>query len=112
MPSKRQEQVNSVIQKSLGEIILEEIELPKDVLVTITRVDCSPSLEHADIYLSIFPDPVKSEILELLQKNVYHLQKILDKEVVLKFVPKIVFKIDEGRLAENQINEMLDSLAK
>ncbi len=110
MPSKRQEQVNNVIKKTLGEIILEEIELPRDVLVTITRVDCSSSLDNAYVYLSIFPDSAREQIVDLLVKNTYYLQKILDKEVVLKFVPKIKFQIDEGMLAENQMNEILDNL--
>lgn len=110
MPSRRQEQVNNVIKKTLGEIILEEIELPKDVLVTITRVDCSPSLENVYVYLSIFPDSAREQVLEILDKNTYHLQKLLDKGVVLKFVPKIKLQIDEGMLAENQMNEILDNL--
>lgn len=112
MTGNRQEQVNSVIQQTLGEIILTEIEFPKNVFVTISRVDSASSLNHADIYLTVFPDSEIEIVLDILNKNIYKLQKILDKEVVLRFVPKIIFKIDESEIQANQMNELLDNLNK
>jgi ribosome-binding factor A len=112
MPSRRQAQVNSVIEQTLSRIIQEQIELPHGSLFTLTRVEASPSLEHADVYISVLPDNRRLEVLQWLQRHVYHLQQQLDKEVVLKFVPKIRFQIDEGAVAENEINTLLDSLPK
>ncbi len=112
MTTTRQEQVNSVIQQTLGEIILEEVEFPKNVFVTISRIDSAPSLNHADVYLTVFPDSEREAALDILNKNIYKIQKILDKKVVLRFVPKIVFKIDESEIQANQMNELLDNLDK
>jgi len=110
MSSRRQEQVNSLIQKELGAILLSEIELPLGSLLTISRVEVSSSLEHADIFVTILPDGQTERVLALVQKNVYHLQKLLDKKLVLKFVPKIRFQLDEGLQAANEVNEILNSL--
>jgi len=110
MPSRRQEQVNSLIQKELGAILLSEIELPLGSLLTISRVEVSSSLEHADIFVTVLPDGQTERVLALVQKNVYHLQKLLDKKLVLKFVPKIRFQLDEGLQAANEVNEILNSL--
>jgi ribosome-binding factor A len=110
MSSRRQEQVNSLIQRELGSILQVELELPLGTLLTISRVVVSPSLEHADIYITVLPDKQTKTVLTLLQKNIYHLQKLLNKKLVLKFVPKIRFQIDEGMQAENEVNKILDSL--
>jgi len=110
MPSRRQEQVNSLIQKELGAILLAELELPLGSLLTISRVEVSSSLEHADIFVTVLPDGQTERVLALVQKNVYHLQKLLDKKLVLKFVPKIRFQLDEGLQAANEVNEILNSL--
>jgi len=110
MSSRRQEQVNSLIQKELGAILLSEIELPLGSLLTISRVEVSSSLEHADIFVTILPDGQTERVLALVQKNVYHLQKLLDKKLVLKFVPKIRFQLDEGLQAANEVNEILNKL--
>lgn len=110
MSSRRQEQVNSLVQKELGEILHIELEFPQGTLLTISRVEVSSSLEHADIFVTVLPDSQTENILQLLEKNVYHLQKLLDKKLVLKFVPKIRFFVDEGMQAENKVNELLDNL--
>lgn len=110
MSSRRQEQVNSLIQKELGAILLSELELPLGSLLTISRVEVSSSLEHADIFITVLPDGQTERVLALVQKNVYHLQKLLDKKLVLKFVPKIRFQLDEGLQAANEVNEILNKL--
>lgn len=110
MPSRRQEQVNSLIQKELGAILLSELELPLGSLLTISRVEVSSSLEHADIFVTVLPDGQTERVLALVQKNVYQLQKLLDKKLVLKFVPKIRFQLDEGLQAANEVNEILNKL--
>ncbi len=110
MPSRRQEQVNSLLQKELGKILQTELEIPLGTLLTISRVEVSSSLEHADVFVTVLPDEKTKEILQLLQKNIYYLQKLLDKKLFLKFVPKVVFKVDEGMKLENEMNEMLDNL--
>ena len=110
MPSRRQEQVNSLVQKELGQILHTEFEFPQGTLLTISRVEVSSSLEHADIFVTVLPDSQTKDILQLLEKNVYHLQKLLDKKLVLKFVPKIKFRVDEGMQLENEMNKILDKI--
>ncbi len=110
MSSRRQEQVNSLVQKELGEILHTELELPIGTLLTISRVEVSSSLEHADIFVTVLPDEQTQPILQLLEQSIYHLQKLLDKRLTLKFVPKIRFFIDKGMQQENEVNKILDSI--
>lgn len=110
MSSRRQEQVNSLLQKELGEILQTELEFPVGTLLTISRVEVSSSLEHADVFVTVLPDEQTEKILELLQKNIYRLQKILDKKLFLKFVPKVRFFVDKGLQLENEVNMILDNL--
>ncbi len=107
--SRRILQINQLIRQELSQMILREIEFPKEVLVTITRVETSLDLRKAKVYISVMPvlstgKPNKkhiSEVLQILNKNIYNLQQKINKKLQMKTVPKIEFK------EEKQINKSL-----
>ena len=48
--------VNELIKREISKMILKEIEFPKDVLVTVTRVQTSSNLSDSNIYISVLPE--------------------------------------------------------
>jgi len=50
---RRIEQVNDLIREKIAYAIESDLELP-NVLVTVARVDCSPDLKDAKVWISIF----------------------------------------------------------
>lgn len=110
--SKRIERVNSLIQKELGKIILREVELPAGVLATLTRVETSANLIDAKVYIAVLPSDKIKRVLEILNKIVYELQKILNKRLRMRPIPKIRF-IEEKQTAEAaKIEGLLERLKK
>ena len=97
--SKRIERVNSLIQKELGKIILREVELPVGVLATLTRVETSANLIDAKAYIAVLPSEKTERVLEILNKIIYELQKILNRRLRMRPIPKIRF-IKEKQTAE------------
>ncbi len=103
-------QVNSVILKTLGKIILEELDLPKGVFFTLTRVDTVPTLERTEVYFSVFP-PDKLDLVEkILSDNIYKIQQSLNKQMHIKRVPKIEFIYDKEEEQAFAVEELLDNL--
>ncbi|HRY60319.1 MAG TPA: 30S ribosome-binding factor RbfA [Patescibacteria group bacterium] len=110
MSSTRIEQVNELIQQELGKIILENIEFEPGVLVTITHVSTSDTLENATVWISIFPEGKTGSSLETLNKEIGHLQKFLNRKLFLKFVPKIAFKVDTSEVYASEIEEVFKKI--
>ena len=110
MFSTRIEQVNELITQELGKIILENIEFEPGVMVTIMRVSTSDTLENATVWVSVFPEGKTGSSLEILTKEIGHLQKFLNRRLALKFVPKIAFKIDKSESYASEIEEVFKGI--
>jgi ribosome-binding factor A len=93
--SFRKEILNSLLRKEIGKIMMKEMDFGK-TLVTVTQAKVSNDLSKAKILITVFPESEEKNVLFELQKNIYHLQKILNKKLKMKKVPKISFEIDQG----------------
>ncbi len=110
MFNKRIERVNSLIEKELGQIILREIDFPEGSLVTLTRAETSVDLANARVYIAVFPSDKVDRALDILSKMVYELQKILDRRLRLRPIPKIRFVREKQTAEEAKIEGLLEEL--
>jgi len=109
---RRIKEVNSLIKNELSQIILKELDFPKDILTTLTRVESSKDLNQVKIYISTIPSKRVNEVFEVLNKNIYKLQKILNKRLKMRPVPRIVFKKEEKTEEADKIEKILEQLKK
>ncbi len=110
--SKRIPRINQLIKKELGELILREIDFPKDVLVTITRVETDPNLKESKIFISVFPENNKQEILAILRREIYFLQQKINQRLKMRFLPRLVFFLEKKTAEAGEIEEILEKLKK
>jgi ribosome-binding factor A len=104
--SKRTEQVNQLIHKTIDRFILRELDVPKGTILTIKQVETTPDCESAVVSVSILPDEKREGIFALLERYRPRLQKLLFKAVVMEKPPTLAFRLDttEGVL------QLLDKL--
>jgi len=110
--SKRTSRVNQLIQKELSGIILREVELARGVLATITRTEVTPDLREVKVYISCFPENKNQEIFRALKREIYFIQKILDKRLKMKIVPKIKFLEEKKTQEAGEIEAILEKINK
>ena len=110
--SKRIQRVNQLIKKELGQILLREVEFPKDVLVTITRVETAVDLNEAKIFISCLPEIQSEKILAILNRQIYNIQQKLNKKLKMKFIPKIEFREEKKTKEAGRVEEILEELKK
>lgn len=110
--NQRIQRVNQLIKKELSQIILQEIDFPKNALVTITRVDSSPNLIQTKVYVSVIPEDKIEDVLEILEKSIYDLQQILNKRLNMRPVPKIKFVMEKETVEAGRIEELLEEIKK
>lgn len=108
--SHRISQVNEVIRQELNTVLLTEVDLPKNCLLTIIRVEASKDLRHARVWFSVMPTYYIPKVLEKLNKNKKHLEYMLHQRLEMKPLPKLSFKIDETERKAAEIEELLDSI--
>lgn len=108
--SKRLAQIEELIKRELGKIILEEIEFPTNVMVTISRVKVTADLKDCQVYCSVIPDEKSPQILRLLQKNIITLQHALNKKLFMHHLPKIIFFSDFTEQKASRLEALLDKI--
>jgi ribosome-binding factor A len=101
--------VNSLIKEKIAEILVREI-FVKDVLITVQEVDVSRDLKYAKIKISVIPFKESKRILEILDKQLPNLQRILNQKITIKFIPKIRFVADKIEEKAGRVEEILRSL--
>lgn len=104
------EKVNSLIKKELGNIILKEIDVDPGILLTLTRVETDKSMSVARAYVSVLPDQYQEEVFALLKRNIYNLQKILNKRLKRIRVPKIEFCKETKVVQAQNIEKILKDI--
>jgi ribosome-binding factor A len=109
---KRIEKINSLIKRELSKIIEKEIEFPKNALVTLTRVITGEDLKETKVFFSCYPEEKFDEVLKILENEVHFIQRILNRKLFIKKVPKIKFAKEEKVLEAARIEEILEKLKK
>lgn len=111
METTRQQKINRLIQKELGEIFLLQTKAMPGILVSVSGVRISPDLSVAKAYLSIFPSDKGKELLTNIKTNVkairYDLGQRLGKQ--LRIIPELVFYIDDSLDYLENIDKLLNS---
>jgi len=93
---KRSEQLKKSLIREINNIIYRKINDPRIKFVTITRIKVSSDLKYADIFVTIFNDEAQQKkALKGLKNATNFIRGELGKDLKLRYVPKIKFKIDE-----------------
>ncbi|MFN4082769.1 MAG: ribosome-binding factor A [Bacteroidia bacterium] len=95
--SVRQEKFAGLLQQHLSDLFLKHKDWINNQFVTISRVDVSPDLGYAKIYLSMFKVRNREELLNLINFNGKEIRKHLAAKIKnqARVVPELNFFIDE-----------------
>lgn len=106
----RVSRVNQLIKKEISQLILREVDFPKGVLVTVTRVATSTNLIQSRVYLSVIPERNISLVLKILKDSIYRLQQKLNKRLSMRPTPKIVFVEEKATREAGRVEELLEKI--
>lgn len=96
LPSKRSEQLERSLIREINNIIYRKINDPRIKFVTITRIKVSSDLKYADIFVTIYNDESQQKkALKGLKNATKFIRGELGKDLKMRYVPNIKFKIDE-----------------
>jgi ribosome-binding factor A len=111
----RIQRVNEEIRSVLAEAILTELKDPRlaNVMVTISRVETSKDLHAAIVWASVLADDEKSaEAVGALNQAKGYLQRYLSKNITLRWLPELEFRLDTTTRYAARINDLLKTIER
>lgn len=108
--SDRISKINRHLQRTIGDILLTEVDIPDGVLVTISHVETTANLRFSDIFLYISPSDKVKETMEKLTPQMYDIQGSLNRSLQFRPLPRIRFKHDAGSEHAATINAKLNEI--
>ena len=104
--------VNSLLKKEISNLIHRQVKDPRiNDFVSIVEVKTSRNLQNATIYISVIGDKkIKKNALKGLTSASGFIQNQLRKNLDLKYVPAIQFRLDNSLDDADKILTLLDSI--
>ena len=101
--NRRLRQVNQVLKEHISRILEQELREPEIGLLTVTRVEVTPDLAEAKVWVSSYArEKSLSRIVKYLRSINNEVYLSLRNVLTTKRVPKVRFMIDEnGEYADN-----------
>lgn len=108
--SRRIDQVNELIQREVAEHLREQVEFPRDFLVTVTHVITNPDLKHATVFVSVLPFAKNEHAMRVLAGARSDVQRTLNNKLHMHHIPQIQFVIDATEEKASTVEAILDDL--
>ena len=103
--------VNELLKRELGTILARRVSGDVDCLVTVTRIETSPDLHNATVYVSVYGSPEQRitvrDLLKRLRKDIQH---DIAQHVRLKYTPVLKFMLDDSQEQADRVMKILDEL--
>lgn len=115
MAVDRIERINSLLKRVIAESMFSVMQGDSVApgLFTVTDVKCGKDLRDATVMVSVFGDDrLKETALQHLKHNARRFQQIINREVRMKFTPRLLFKLDRSLERGDEVLALLDRLDK
>ncbi len=104
----RRDRVGEQIHHEVSDIIQQEIRDPRLGWVTVTRVEMSPDLCVAKIFVSVYGEEEKqAESIKVLDRASSFIRSELGRRVRLRLTPEVHFKLDHSLEHSQRILDIL-----
>lgn len=103
--ARRQERIESVLKNLAGSFIKTRAKTL--AIIAVSRVEISPDLKLAKIFVNIFPEKKEKQVLEFLKEDEKKFKDYIKSRLKMKFLLQPHFEIDQSAKAERRIEELL-----
>jgi ribosome-binding factor A len=108
--SNRTLRVNELIQREISDILRKRYQ-SEAVVITVTEVRVSPDLRDARVFVAIVGDEeMATQKLRWVRSKAAEIRSEVGRRIVLKYLPKFNYQLDEGAVKGARILQMLDEI--
>jgi len=105
--------VNELLKQEIAEYIEKNGLNEGGCLISVTKVNCSSSLQNASVYVSLLgasDEEQENAVLKKLMKHRSEMQRVMSKRVILKYTPVLRFYIDRNIEAGDRVLDIIRGL--
>ncbi len=111
--TNRMNKVNEELKKEISIVINQELKDPQITgLISVTKVDTTPDLKFARVYVSMINAKSNKGNLSRLKKCSGFIRSMIAKKVNLRITPELVFLFDESIEYGSRIDSILAEITK
>lgn len=104
----RVDKLDSILQREISTIILQDINDPKLGFPTVTEVVVSPDLKNAKVYVSFLgKNYMKRDGIQTLRKSKSYIKSQLAKRIKIRKIPDLIFEVDDTLDKAERIEDIL-----
>ncbi len=114
MAVDRLERINSLLKRVIAESMFSVLQgdSVSPGLITVTGVSCGKDLRDATVRVSVFgEEDVKKSAMDHLKHHAKRFQQIINREVRMKFTPRLTFQLDRSLEKGDEVLSLLDRLS-
>lgn len=114
MPKRRTERLDEEFRRAISEIIIKDIKDPRvSSMLSITRVDITPDLYYAKVYVSVYDTDVKRKAtVEALNTAGGFFKSKLNKKIKIRRIPELNFILDNSIEYSIKMSKLIDEAVK
>ena len=111
MASNRIGRINEEIQKELASLI-RNLKDPRvqDTMISITRVEATPDLRYAKVYVSFLQEDRAEGAMKGLKSASGYLRRELGRALNLRYTPELVWEQDDSITYGAKMLKLINSL--
>ncbi len=111
MASNRINRINEEIQKSLSDA-LRRVKDPRvsGTMISITRVEATPDLRYAKIYVSFLEEQKAADAMKGLRSAGGWLRREISNDLKLRYTPELVWALDDSITYGAKMLELINNL--
>ena len=111
MASNRINRINEEIQKSLaGKLRTVKDPRVSGTMISITRVETTPDLRYAKVYVSFLEEDKAKEAMKGLQSAGGYLRREVGNDLKLRYTPEMVWALDDSITYGAKMLEIINNL--
>lgn len=107
---RRRRQIGELVHEELSTLIQYRTQDPRLGFMTVTGVDMSADLKHAQVYVTVFDEAEVKDTFEGLNSARGFFKRELGRVLKLRFVPDLTFKLDKSLEYGSRIEQLLDEI--
>jgi ribosome-binding factor A len=109
--SQRTERIDELLRQEMGEIIARDVADPRIGFTTITDVETTPDLRHAQVWVSVIGQPAEREAaVSALGRAMPYIRRELGSRLRLRRIPEFHVRLDDTAERGTRVLRLIQEL--
>ncbi len=112
MSNRRQRRMEENLKRVISDIIRHDLEVEGSGLLSVTEVEITPDLQQGTVYVSHIEDRNEKQqaVLKRLRRQERSIRSSLARELPLKHIPDLRFRLDKSIKRAAKLNDIMQEL--